>query len=232
MTIKKQLSFPSILIILLSLCFMEFLIVAFSATRLSAQDSYSWKEPGGKVVYGSKPPANAREVKKFKTRQISTYSSTKASSRSKVGTTDDATINNADKDSHLYVEGEQQGEVFQDEKSAKISAPKSRSIISGQLVQLKAQLPVLKANLLNEVTFCQVEVINEGEVGAQDVSVAFEFFDGTLIPAAGPFTIPAKGKAIYSIPETLLPLHLAVGDAPEGEDAIPVPRVVVHGASY
>jgi hypothetical protein len=187
-----------------------------------ADDSFRWKDPDGKTVYGSKPPANARDVERFSTRKISRYSSSKVLERSDT-TEEQEVVNNEESDSS--------GEVFKDKRLAPPSKG-TRSIVSGQIPELRPLEPILKINKLGEIVACKVEVLNKGELPVQDVSVAFEFFDGTLIPGAGPFVIPPDGKGLYEIPEALLPLYFSFGDVPEAEEEIPLPQVIVHGSLY
>jgi hypothetical protein len=201
------------------ICFLVFC----SATSTLAEDSYKWKDPDGKTVYGSKPPANAREVQRFSTRKLSRYSSRKVLERAESSSDMEEQV---DRESGT-------GEIFEDRRIAPpVKVNKTRSIVSGQPSDLKPLAPKIKVNQLGEITSCKVEVLNEGELSVQDVSVAFEFFDGTLIPGAGPFVIPPGGKEQYEIPEALLPLYFSVGDLPEGEEDIPLPQVIVHGSLY
>ncbi len=204
---------------------MLFVLLFCSASVVDAQESYKWKDADGKTVYGSKPPANAKGVERFSTRKLSKYSSNQVLKRAE-GTKEDQHVNVVERKS-------EKGEIFQDKRiGSPVGGNKTRSIVSGQLLHLKPATAVLTLNQLGEITSCEVEVFNEGEVPAQDVSVAFEFFEGTLIPGTGSFVIAPGTKEKYSVPDTLLPLYFSVGDLPEEEAAVPSPRVIVHGASY
>jgi len=56
-------------------------IFFLTPSTLLAEQSFQWLDKAGNKVYGSKPPADAKDIKEFKTRALSTYSSEKAISR-------------------------------------------------------------------------------------------------------------------------------------------------------
>jgi hypothetical protein len=194
-----------------------------SSLPLYAQDSYKWVDPSGSVVYGSKPPANARLVTKFKTRELSTYSSNKVLKRADGGEVELE---------QLHVQSEEEGEVFEEKKAkAKPPVKNFRTISSDSSTSLVSGKPDLQVDAIGRVVHCSVIIKNESGIGKHDVSIAFKFFDGTLVPASGAFTISPDGEEKYSIPDTLLPLSLSVGDLPKDEEALPLPEVIIHGSS-
>jgi hypothetical protein len=197
--------------------------IFYSPVSTLAEDAYKWKDSDGKTVYGSKPPSNARDVQRFGTREISRYSSTRVIERA------ESMVDNPEETSEAI----ETGEVFKDRKSSlPPRSSKTRSIVSAQSSELKPLVPQVRFNQLNEIVSCEVEVLNEGDMSVRDVSVAFEFFDGTLIPGAGPFVISPGSSEKYVIPEALLPLFFSVGDLPEGGEDVPAPAVIVHGSLY
>lgn len=187
----------------------------FAAVTLTAFDllsspayaqSYSWQDSKGRTFYGSKPPANARNVKTLKTPRISRYSSTKVLNRL----------------------GWKQNQAAPGESKPPPPKQKNELPIDAAPAQLAHDEPVISFDAEKNVTDCKVMVENKGGMVAYELSVAFEFFDGSLIPAVGPGSIEPGGKQEYRIPKDLLPLHLT-GDpeSVEGE----VVRVILHGAS-
>jgi hypothetical protein len=175
----------------------------------SADGFYRWLDKGGRTVYGSKPPAGARDVKLLHGKPLSRYSSDKMLNR--LGWKD------------------QHNKQKSGSKSASGGKSNPELPVTAQPAKLEHETPQVSYDESGSVSACQVKVNNSGKLPAQEVSTAFEFSDGTLIPALGPETIEAESSAVYTIPEELLPLRIARKGEKMGEPE--PPRVIVHGAS-
>ncbi len=207
------------------LIFFQILIIS----KAYSEESYKWKDENGITFYGSKPPPNAKEVQKFSTRKISKYSSKSAFGQS-------SSANSKNEKTSEIVEDTGKGEVYKDSRiGPPVKKPASRSSVrsvSSNKLKLVSKTPLLKINKEGEITSCEVSVTNEDDVGANDVSVAFEFFDGTLIPASGAFKIAPGKTETYNIPDTLLPLVFSVGDMPIEDTIVPAPKVIIHASMF
>lgn len=173
---------------------------------LSAQDAYKWKDSSGRVIYGNKAPKSAPQVEGITTRELSTYSSSKALSR--MGT--EEVKKSMPEGSYKSVGSKDSGDVTKNIGGA------------GELSLETKDVEVLK-NDEGFITSVKVKVVNPNERDALDVSVAFKFADGQLIPAEGPFELPAKGEGEYKIPAELLPVQLKAGTKDE------LPTAITHG---
>ena len=184
----------------------QVLLIAGLPISVFAQSSFSWKDSSGRTVYGSKPPKSASSVSTLKTRELSRYSSDKVLKRSRgsdagtsVSTQKKAAVSQG-KPARYSTEGEQFLAASFEKKLSKIDYGENR-----------------------KVTYCEAEVSNIGVRTAKDVSVAFEFSDGTLVPAVGPGSLDAGKRGSYTIPDDLLPLEV------EPKAASEKPEIIVHG---
>lgn len=168
--------------------------------KAAADDSYSWRDANGRLVYGSTPPPQASSVTKLNTKGISRYSSDRLLKRL--------------------------GWEKKETKSDVPERPVKRRPASAQAAQLEAEQPQIALNEKKEITGCKVAVRNTGEKAASEISVAFEFADGTLVPGVGPDDIAAGQSGDYQVPEELLPIELHLQN--ETAEA-PLPRVILHG---
>jgi hypothetical protein len=193
------------------------MISLFSGLALPKQcyaDAYSWIDKNGNRVYGTKPPKGAGSVSTLKTRTLSRYSSTKVLQR--MGHNESAVA--ASNSGSTPSGGENSGSPAQSSSGA--------TDISFVAAELKAESPKIIVNDDKKIIACTVTVANLNEFTAGEISVAFEFEDGSLIPAVGPSELLSKNSADYAIPEDFLPLKLEA-DAPDPK-AQP-PKVIVHG---
>ena len=71
--------------------------------------------------------------------------------------------------------------------------------------KLKVVLDEVNSRIINN---CKVEITNSGDIEAEDIAIAFEFRDGTLIPAVGPSSIKPGDTSVYKMAPDLLPLKL------------------------
>ena len=178
--------------------------LAFRVPAASADDSYRWLDQNGRIFFGSNPPKDALEVTKLPNKALSRYSSDRVLKR-----------------------------LGGPAKPAKTPIPEMspkkpiRALQSAQLEQGELRVDMNEAG---QVISCAVAVRNTGASEAKEVSIAFDFPDGTLIPGVGPETIAGNSAADYAVPKELLPLSLK-GAAQEGKDTSPPsPRVIIHGA--
>jgi hypothetical protein len=187
---------------LLCLAIISFtlLLLAFQSSSL-AEDSYSWVDRNGHVFYGSTPPKDAQSVKKVPTKYLSRYSSDKMLKR--LGW-------NTSKTSH----------------SGKDEKKNSPPALPATLEQGDLRI---EFNEQQQVTSCTVPIRNTGTGNAAEISVAFDFSDGTLVPGVGPDSIAANSAADYSIPRELLPLTLHLESGKEQDQNAIMPKVIMHG---
>ncbi len=164
--------------------------------------SYSWVDRRGHIIYGTKPPDGAAEVKKLNTRALSRYSSEKVLTR--LGWKAHAKANS----------GQGKAETLPID-----SAP----------ADLQGEGVSVKYNEQHQVIACSVQVKNAGAIPAREISVAFEFADGTLVPGVGPDGIDPDAMFEYKVPDELLPLTIKQkkNESPEADES---PRVIIHGA--
>lgn len=186
---------------LYSLLFILCLTLSFSS---SAQDAYKWTDKSGRVIYGNKSPKEGNATS-IKTRELSKYSSTGVlkhmGSSVPEKTTPDGT--------------------YSSKGSKATSEPKSIAG-AGELILETEEVAVTKDDE-GHFTSVKVKVINPNDKDALDVSVAFKFSDGQLVPAEGPFEVPSKESAEYKIPDELLPVELKAGSPDE------LPKAITHG---
>jgi len=175
--------------------YINILVVPFLVIgECRGQDAYKWKDSSGRTIYGNKAPQSSSNVESFETRELSTYNSSKALSR--MGT-----------------------------EEVKKSMPEetTRDIGGAGELELTTNDVEVSKNDEGQIVSVKVKVINNSEKDALDVSVAFKFADGQLVPAEGPFEIKAKGEAEYQIPKELLPVELKAGTKDEP------PKAITHG---
>lgn len=176
------------------------IIVSLIDLPLFAQDAYKWTDKSGRVIYGNKAPKSNSKVTGISTRGLSKYNSDKVLKR--------------------------MGGVPPVKVSKDVATKDINKDISGAS---ETVLETLEVEALQDesgaYTSVKVKVVNPGEKDALDVSVAFKFNDGQLVPAEGPFEISSKGEAEYKIPEELLPVEVKPSQSKEP------PKAIVHGFS-
>jgi len=164
-------------------------VIFFSQNTAFGQEVYSWRDNWGRVHYGSNPPANAQNKQKL-SGVVSRYSSDKLlKTRRSPSSTYAATTS---------------------KKSASRAAMKTDIAIDGpgNAALYKSDF-TFKQDQENKVIQCQVTLKNAGDGAADNLYVAFNFSDGSLIPAVGPQSIAANSEAVYSLPAEMLPLPIA-----------------------
>ncbi len=183
-----------------------------------AQNSYSWIEPDGNKVYGTNPPQNARNIKNLKTRELSKYSSKKLldkiSARASLKSSPELKLNEdisflpilEDPTIKLNPKNILSKEKFKNKikKIEKVTNIKSRepSLENSKLVVI---LDEKNSKIINN---CKVDVTNTGGKIANEITIAFEFRDGTLIAATGPSRLEVGETRTYKMTLDLLPFKL------------------------
>lgn len=194
----------------LSICSFILLVLSLAyichPSAAAAADAYSWINDKGKRVYGTKPPKNAESISGLKTRRLSRYSSTTVLQR-----TQQSTGNKKDAESPQ-------------QESETLSSGSSENDWGFIAAELSHDTPRIVRSTQGDVTSAKVWVENPHEFATSEVSVAFDFSNGTLIPAIGPSKIPAKSTAEYSVPDELLPIKLT--GTLVSDDKV---EVIVHG---
>lgn len=189
---------------LIAIIFTNLLFVALTSTVFA--QAYSWTE-GDKTVYGTNPPKSANNVKNLSTRGLSKYSSSKVLNRLGWRGSLDSDLKSEDlKDLETGIIQEGDLPAIEnlplEEQKTENNIPSPAKLESKDM---KITLDEVNSKIINR---CKVEVSNIGEKTADNVVVAFEFRDGTLIPASGPASIKAGESAAYKIAVDLLPLKL------------------------
>jgi hypothetical protein len=181
----------------LTLCLGLFLLSAIvvSGANNCLAETFTWVDESGKLFYGTNPPKNAVGVEVLKTKKLSRYSSEQLLER--LGWR--ASLK---RDS---VGNENPQSTKKETIENQIAADLEHSPVDIELSK-EASLDKKKVKISN----CSVIVHNMSKSAAKDISVAFEFSDGTLVPAAGPEKISSGKSAQYNIPESLLPLEIPV----------------------
>jgi hypothetical protein len=184
-------------------------------TPCYAEDAFSWKDAAGRTVYGSKPPKGSQSVKGLKTKALSRYSSDKVLRH--LGWSEKQKVNS---------EGLSESEIdLSSEQSPTDPVP------SFEPAELQAAAAHVELSETGDIVNCSVEVSNIGTREAIDVSIAFEFADGTLTPGIGPDRISANASAKYAIPPELLPFSVRSDLDQDPVSAPPVPKVIVNSAT-
>lgn len=199
-------------------------LLTLVSSFVAAQDAYKWKDSEGRTVYGSKPPKSGEHVESFTTRKLSTYSENKVLRA--MGK--EPKTKGAEKSPEFNIDAAKN-------KGAKsISKQEQKKRAQVTEVLLKSDLPRIEKNPEGLITLCAVMVQNPTEFHAFEISVAFEFPDGALIPAVGPFELEPQSQAEFFIPNELLPLDKKLGtdhgDVPDSEKKsnIALPKVILH----
>jgi hypothetical protein len=172
---------------------------------------YRWQNSDGKIVFGSKPPANARDVTTVSGRSFSRYSSKKLITG--YGYKSKAPDTKTDK----------QVEVISETQGIDSALPLVAKLSHGQVLH--------EVNANSEVTKCEVEIQNSGGETADSIRVSFSFADGTLVPADGPAKLKSGEKARFFLPTSRLPIKLGeeASNVAQGDDTSPTgaaPEVV------
>ena len=192
-----------------------FSIALFSTETLApiqparAEDVFSWTDASGRKVFGSKPPASANRVAPVKKITLGRYSSDKV----------------------LRSLGKSPGASSRKASAGGTNPQPSAGVderTSFDSVALESGEVQIKRDEQQRVTECVVAIKNSTALDAGDVSVAFEFPEGTLVPAVGPSKVAANSEQLFTLPKELIPLKLKLNGAPPEKAAQP-PRVIVHG---
>lgn len=187
-------------------CIAFFLgLVLMGQQQARAETVYSWQDGSGRTNFGSKPPADARNVQPLSSNRVSRYSSDKVISRFRLGVPDTA----------LHEETIALEPLAQEPESD---------------TALQAASPRMTQNDKKEITACSVVVKNTSTEVVANISVAFEFPDGTFVPGLGPSSIAAQQEATYEVAANQLPLAvvLPVGSDGDVEDIKPEVRIRIH----
>ena len=204
------------------------ILVTFAWSNLDAQEAYKWKDSSGHTIYGSKPPKNRSDYETFKTRELSSYSENKVLKRMGKSAREAKVV-----EKEVGNPGEWEAKPTT-RSIVKKDGPAKQKFSQVDEVMLKSGEPRLSFDSEGMITSCVVEVSNETDKQVFEISVAFEFPDGSLVPASGPFDLEVGAKADFSIPSELLPLDKVlgskVGDAleEEGGKEQALPKVIVH----
>jgi hypothetical protein len=190
---------PMRLLCVIVVIFALFLLVFHSSSL--AEDSYSWVDHNGHVIYGSTPPKDAQSVKKLPTKYLSRYSSDKMLKRLGWNTS----------------------------KTPHSAKGEKKDFRPAQPVTLEQGDLRIEFNEQQQITSCVVPLRNTGANNAAEISLAFDFPDGTLVPGVGPDSIAANSAADYSIPKELLPLTIRLEPGKEQDQNSIMPKVIIHG---
>lgn len=148
-----------------------------------ADDVYRWTDSSGGVHYGSKPPKNNSEVARLPQTPLSRYSPERLLEGYGRANTQD---------------GIQEENLVPQFVPTEIDSP---ILETGEvLVELD--------EASTAVTGCEVEVKNTGGGAANDVSVAFEFPHGVVVPTGSKKSIAPKSSVVFAIPSQQLPVPL------------------------
>ncbi len=199
------------------------ILISCLPSSSSAEDSYKWKDKSGRIVYGNKAPSGAENLDIFKTRGLSKYSATRALKNS--GISEEELKRQEELKILSEDNNKDKSEVKSETKTEQIRNNKSGDIKNAEEVILTAEEPRVTLNEEREVREVKVLVKNDSPKDAFEVSVAFSFPKGKLIPAKGPFEIASGTSAEFSIPEELLPIPIDELIEIEGELK---PKVILH----
>ena len=188
---------------MLSFAYLTSLIIVLAYMQPAYGESYSWTDNSGRTIYGSKPPKDAGSVKRLNTKPLSRYSSKKMLGR--LGYKRSAIRKAAT-------------------KSSKPKAEQIPSLLLHDDVEIKQ-------DDAGQLLSCRVVVQNPSTEVYKDVNVAFEFLDGTLVPAVGPEEVSARSSAEYKLPAELLPMKLQVEESELDPNKPLVTRVMIHGTA-
>ncbi len=214
-----------------NLCLVVLAVVLLVTPVAWAETAVKWQDSSGRVFYGSNPPSSAKNVQKVPGKSFSRYSSERLLKpyRGRLATTKAApVVRETDLPDPLPPpsEGAQTEPaipVQETQTPADTSAPEfAQPLKQGKLV--------LERNDEGEITKCQVMVANTAQSSAKNVSVAFEFEDGSYIPALGADSIAAGAEASYAVPSELLPLDIKFSRNLNGKQPTELlPKVIIDG---
>lgn len=173
--------------------------IFFVAPYAFAQEVYSWTDSKGNLVFGSRPPKNAPDLKKVGPHVISKYSSEKVVNGFKV----------RDKNSPNKYNPEKYNRASLKKNAGGLSSNPDSPRIKGNPAHLTYKSPLIKLNAKGEITSCQVQVTNEGKSLASDVVVQMTFPDGTFITASGPDKIKPNDQTDFELPASSVPLRIS-----------------------
>ena len=197
---------------LYAVAFVCSLILMLCPEHASAEQSFSWKDKQGRIFFGSNPPKGAKEVKKLNTKKLSRYSTKKMLK-------------------HL---GWEKRAKLAESKSTTSNSPsvdewKSDDITTGLSTNLEHNQVEYALDEKSQITSCLVSINNQHPVEISQVSVAFEFPDGTLLPGVGPDTIKASEAVEFRVPDDLLPLVLEPEVVDQLKSDETFPKVISQG---
>ena len=137
-----------------------------------AENVYRWEDANGRIFFGPKPPASAKNKKQIEKTTISRYSTEQMLKG--LGTR--GRLNNQDislKEQDIYIDSE--------EETPKLPSP-----------ELYLSDIDFEENESQEITRCDAAIRNSGKLPAEAVSISFAFADGSLVPAVGPSSIGTR----------------------------------------
>lgn len=186
-------------------------LAAFICPSAAAETPVRWTDGSGRIFYGAKAPTGATNVKKVEGR-YSRYSSDRLLKPYRART--------ALKETAVAL--------------PKLNEPRTlpNLEISGGLV---ARAPSITFSKELGITKCETVVLNPTDHPIERIAVAFEFDDGTWLPANGPELLATGAEAIYAVAENQLPvkIHAPVATSANtnenNEQPEPKPRVVLQG---
>lgn len=203
-----------------------------------AASAYRWTDAEGHEYFGSKPPADARNLKPLSGRSYSRYSSermikaysaysNKTYSDSKLsgeGTLAVDTPTLAPQASSSSPGSSTKPRIK--ERSLELTAARAKLEEETQIPPSNAQISGLEQSKLLlkhddkfRVLSCSVVVHNTSSIPAANLILSFEFPDGTLVPGVGPETLDPGQSATYQVPADMLPL--LINNAKNASDATP-----------
>lgn len=183
------------------------ILVAFSlclslGVSAASAESYSWTDKEGNKFYGSNPPRGARNVEKLKGAAFSKYSASKALAP--------------------YEKQLSRARMVPEKVEPKIADDMAPPLAAPSLEQGKIALDLSPDN---KVASCVVDIKNSGDAEATNVTVSFEFVDGTIIQASGPEKISGGSNAEFKVPQKQLPVTIALE---EGAVTVPEPSIIIQ----
>ena len=191
-------------------------LVLFSlpmTTVCRADTAYRWTDDEGKIVFGSKPPAGARNVAPVTAKNFSRYSPSKVLAKrvsENVKSEGRGRLNSV-KEKNIVIAPAKETSALEKTTSEKTT---DEAIPNDSAVELSVEPASVKVGSLGEIISCLTTVKNKTQLDVDGVQVSFEFPDGSLLPADGPSRLNAKQGAVYSIRAESLPVKLAAGTKP------------------
>lgn len=176
-----------------------------------AETIFRWEDDSGKVSYGTKPPINALKVKEVEDKSFSKYSGVKVLNA----------LNRANRKNFSLESVEEsipQHPTASLDPSSEGNAMKPNSNKTINPIDAHYNNDLAQENLLvehntkNQVILCQVIIKNNAGRPRYNVSVAFQFKDGTLVPGEGPEIILPGHAEKFSVPPQFLPITVIDGE--------------------